>query len=64
VRDTLTRSRRGNCALVSADAWQAWCFGSYGSFIPFCDVTTRRLMEEILAEEEEHADDLLDLMDG
>src|SRR5205085_38569 len=26
--------------------------------------TTRRLMEEILAKEEEHADDLLDLLDG
>src|ERR1051325_1299494 len=26
------------------------------------DVTTRRLMEDILAEEEEHADDLLDLL--
>jgi bacterioferritin len=28
------------------------------------DVTTRRLMEDILAEEEEHADDLLDLLGG
>ncbi|GAA0939606.1 ferritin-like domain-containing protein [Actinocorallia libanotica] len=28
------------------------------------DVTTRRLMEHILAEEEEHADDLLDLLGG
>jgi bacterioferritin len=26
------------------------------------DVTTRRLMEDILAEEEEHADDILDLL--
>ncbi|MER7545429.1 bacterioferritin [Actinomadura sp.] len=26
------------------------------------DVTTRRIMEEILAEEEEHADDLMDLL--
>ncbi|WP_284454831.1 ferritin-like domain-containing protein [Actinomadura madurae] len=26
------------------------------------DVTTRRLMEQILAEEEEHADDLMDLL--
>jgi bacterioferritin len=28
------------------------------------DVTTRRIMEDILAEEEEHADDLLDLLGG
>jgi bacterioferritin len=28
------------------------------------DVTTRRLMEDILAEEEEHADDILDLLGG
>ncbi|MFD0688211.1 ferritin-like domain-containing protein [Actinomadura fibrosa] len=28
------------------------------------DVTTRRLMEHILAEEEEHADDILDLLGG
>ncbi len=28
------------------------------------DVTTRRLMEHILAEEEDHADDLLDLLGG
>ena len=28
------------------------------------DVTTRRIMEHILAEEEEHADDLLDLLGG
>jgi bacterioferritin len=26
------------------------------------DVTTRRLMEDILAEEEDHADDLMDLL--
>jgi bacterioferritin len=26
------------------------------------DVTTRRLIEDILAEEEEHADDILDLL--
>ncbi|NED55914.1 bacterioferritin, partial [Micromonospora aurantiaca] len=26
------------------------------------DVTTRRIMEDILAEEEEHADDLMDLL--
>ena len=28
------------------------------------DVTSRRLMEDILAEEEEHADDILDLLGG
>ncbi|MGH3744951.1 MAG: ferritin-like domain-containing protein [Mycobacteriales bacterium] len=28
------------------------------------DPTTRRLMESILEEEEEHADDLLDLLGG
>jgi bacterioferritin len=28
------------------------------------DVTTRRLMEQILADEEEHADDILDLLGG
>jgi bacterioferritin len=28
------------------------------------DVTTRRLIEDILAEEEEHADDILDLLGG
>jgi bacterioferritin len=26
------------------------------------DVTTRRLLEDILADEEEHADDILDLL--
>jgi bacterioferritin len=26
------------------------------------DVTTRRMLEDILAEEEEHADDILDLL--
>ena len=38
---------------------------SYGEIIRFLgdrDITTRRLMEEILAVEEEHADDLRDLM--
>jgi bacterioferritin (cytochrome b1) len=28
------------------------------------DPTTRRLIEDILAEEEEHADDILDLLGG
>jgi bacterioferritin len=38
---------------------------SYGEIVRFLgerDVTTRRLMEEILANEEEHADDLRDLL--
>ena len=32
-------------------------------FSPF-DATTRRMMEEILAAEEEHADDLAELLQG
>jgi bacterioferritin len=38
---------------------------SYGEIVRFLgerDVTTRRMMEEILANEEEHADDLRDLL--
>jgi bacterioferritin len=38
---------------------------SYGEIVRFLgdrDITSRRLMEEILAVEEEHADDLRDLM--
>jgi bacterioferritin len=38
---------------------------SYGEIVRFLgerDVTTRRLMEEILQNEEEHADDLRDLL--
>ena len=39
---------------------------SYGEIVRFLgdrDVTTRRMMEEILANEEEHADDLRDLLE-
>ena len=38
---------------------------SYGEIIRYLgdgDITSRRLMEEILANEEEHADDLRDLL--
>lgn len=40
---------------------------SYRAIIDYLgerDTTTRRLMEEILAQEEEHADELADLLDG
>ena len=40
---------------------------SYREMIEYCgnkDITTRRLMEEILAKEEEHADDLATLLEG
>ena len=40
---------------------------SYREIVQFIgerDPTTRRLLEDILAAEEEHADDLVDLLDG
>jgi bacterioferritin len=39
-------------------------YGEIARWLGDKDITTRRLMESILAVEEEHADDLLNLMAG